>query len=113
MADITCDSDGKVDKFIDLRDVKKTLELHDPGESPYYLASFLIGAYQEILGDLHNLFGDIHCTSSELNFTELDFACSAPRSAEHRVEFSVWLKNARLHFAVATKVQSFFHQSFD
>jgi arginine decarboxylase len=61
LADITCDSDGKVDKFIDLRDVKKTIELHDPSTSPdgeYYLAVFLVGAYQEILGDLHNLFGD-------------------------------------------------------
>jgi len=59
LADITCDSDGKVDRFISLRDVKRTLELHPvrPGE-PYYLGFFLIGAYQEILGDMHNLFGD-------------------------------------------------------
>ena len=59
LADITCDSDGKIDRFIDLRDVKDTLELHPlrPGE-PYYLGIFLVGAYQEILGDMHNLFGD-------------------------------------------------------
>lgn len=59
LADITCDSDGKVDKFIDRRDVKNTLEVHHlkSGE-PYYLAFFLVGAYQEILGDMHNLFGD-------------------------------------------------------
>lgn len=59
LADITCDSDGKVDKFIDRREVKRTLEVHtlEPGE-PYYLAFFLVGAYQEILGDMHNLFGD-------------------------------------------------------
>jgi arginine decarboxylase len=59
LADITCDSDGKVDRFIDLRDVKRTLELHPlrPGE-PYYVGIFLVGAYQEILGDMHNLFGD-------------------------------------------------------
>ncbi len=59
LGDITCDSDGKIDQFIDLRDVKSTLELHPvtPGE-PYYLGAFLLGAYQEILGDLHNLFGD-------------------------------------------------------
>jgi arginine decarboxylase len=59
LADLTCDSDGKVDKFIDLRDVKSALEVHalQPGR-PYYLAMFLVGAYQEILGDLHNLFGD-------------------------------------------------------
>jgi len=59
LADITCDSDGKIDHFIDRRDVKDVLELHDyrQGE-PYYLGVFLVGAYQEILGDLHNLFGD-------------------------------------------------------
>jgi arginine decarboxylase len=62
LADLTCDSDGKVDEFIDLRDVKHFLELHpvngDNGSEPYYVGSFLVGAYQEILGDLHNLFGD-------------------------------------------------------
>ena len=59
LADITCDSDGKIDKFIDLRDVRSTLELHPftPGEE-YYLGIFMTGAYQEILGDMHNLFGD-------------------------------------------------------
>ncbi|HQF85862.1 MAG TPA: biosynthetic arginine decarboxylase [Acidobacteriota bacterium] len=61
LADITCDSDGKVDQFIDLRDVKSTIDLHElhPNQ-PYYLGAFLVGAYQEILGDLHNLFGDTH-----------------------------------------------------
>jgi len=58
LADLTCDSDGKMDQFIDLRDVKHFLELHRPNGEPYLIASFLIGAYQEILGDLHNLFGD-------------------------------------------------------
>jgi arginine decarboxylase len=58
LADITCDSDGKIDEFIDLRDVKPTLELHEVNGEPYYIAIFLSGAYQEILGDLHNLFGD-------------------------------------------------------
>jgi len=58
IADLTCDSDGKIDQFIDLRDVKDVLELHNPGEGQYLLATFLVGAYQEILGDLHNLFGD-------------------------------------------------------
>ncbi len=57
-ADLTCDSDGKIDKFIDPHDVKDVLELHAPNGSPYYIGMFLIGAYQEILGDLHNLFGD-------------------------------------------------------
>ena len=58
LADLTCDSDGKMDEFIDLRDVKHFLELHAPDGEPYYIATFLVGAYQEILGDLHNLFGD-------------------------------------------------------
>jgi arginine decarboxylase len=57
-ADLTCDSDGKIDKFIDPHDVKDVLELHAPNGKPYYIGLFLIGAYQEILGDLHNLFGD-------------------------------------------------------
>ena len=58
IGDITCDSDGKIDRFIDRRDVSRTLPLHTFDGSPYYLAAFLVGAYQEILGDLHNLFGD-------------------------------------------------------
>jgi len=58
LGDITCDSDGKIDQFIDLRDVRNTLQLHPFNGQPYYLGAFLLGAYQEILGDLHNLFGD-------------------------------------------------------
>ncbi len=58
LADLTCDSDGKIDEFIDLRDVKHFLELHSPNGEPYLIGTFLVGAYQEILGDLHNLFGD-------------------------------------------------------
>ncbi len=59
LADITCDSDGKIDHFIDRRDVKSVLELHPINNGQdYYLGIFLIGAYQEILGDLHNLFGN-------------------------------------------------------
>jgi len=59
LADITCDSDGMMSQFVDLRDMRDTLPLHPliPGE-PYYIGVFLVGAYQEILGDLHNLFGD-------------------------------------------------------
>jgi arginine decarboxylase len=61
LADITCDSDGKIDRFVSQRDVKKTLELHAiTAQDEYYLAAFLVGAYQETLGDLHNLFGDTH-----------------------------------------------------
>ena len=57
-ADLTCDSDGKIDQFIDRSDTKRVLELHPWTGEPYYIGLFLVGAYQEILGDLHNLFGD-------------------------------------------------------
>ena len=57
-ADLTCDSDGKIDRFIDPRDVKDVLDLHPWNGQPYYIGVFLVGAYQEILGDYHNLFGD-------------------------------------------------------
>ncbi|HXN80787.1 MAG TPA: biosynthetic arginine decarboxylase, partial [Steroidobacteraceae bacterium] len=68
LADITCDSDGKIDHFVSVRDVKRTLELHElqPDEK-YYLAVFLVGAYQETLGDLHNLFGDTHVVHVRLH----------------------------------------------
>ncbi len=67
LADLTCDSDGKIDRFIDLRDVKSVLELHafKTGE-PYYLGMFLNGAYQEIMGNLHNLFGDTNAVHIHL-----------------------------------------------
>ncbi len=76
LADLTCDSDGKIDRFIDLRDVKHFLELHplkggskdkeeNDGES-YYLGMFLAGAYQEIMGNLHNLFGDTNVVHIQL-----------------------------------------------
>ncbi|MGC9450120.1 MAG: biosynthetic arginine decarboxylase [Oceanipulchritudo sp.] len=61
IADITCDCDGKIDRFIDLHEVRHTLPLHDFREGEdYVLGAFLVGAYQETLGDLHNLFGDTH-----------------------------------------------------
>jgi arginine decarboxylase len=68
LADITCDSDGKIDRFVSPRETKRTLELHElrDGEA-YYLAAFLVGAYQETLGDLHNLFGDTHVVHIKLH----------------------------------------------
>ena len=67
LVDITCDCDGKVDNFIDREDVAKSLPLHevDPNEN-YYVAIFLVGAYQETLGDLHNLLGDTHAVGVHL-----------------------------------------------
>jgi arginine decarboxylase len=67
LGDITCDSDGKIDQFIDLRDVRNTLELHPFNGQPYFLGAFLLGAYQEILGDLHNLFGDTNAVHISLD----------------------------------------------
>jgi arginine decarboxylase len=67
LGDITCDSDGKIDQFIDRRDVKRTLSLHPFTGDPYYIGVFLVGAYQEILGDLHNLFGDTHAVHVSLD----------------------------------------------
>ncbi|MFN7938216.1 MAG: biosynthetic arginine decarboxylase [Bryobacteraceae bacterium] len=75
LGDISCDSDGKVDQFIDRRDVKRTLPLHPFNGEPYFLGAFLVGAYQEILGDLHNLFGDtnaVHVRLGEQNEPILD-----------------------------------------
>jgi arginine decarboxylase len=86
LADITCDSDGKIDRFIDLRDVKRTLELHPlrPGE-PYHLGFFLVGAYQEILGDMHNLFGDpniVHVDLDESGKPKLTHVVRGDRTKE-------------------------------
>jgi arginine decarboxylase len=71
LVDITCDSDGKVCKFIDLRDIKDTLQLHVLKQAePYYLGFFLMGAYQDIMGDLHNLFGRVNEVHVFLDETE-------------------------------------------
>ncbi|KZY30841.1 MULTISPECIES: biosynthetic arginine decarboxylase [unclassified Oleiphilus] len=68
LADITCDCDGKIDKFINEFGTAKTLPLHPIKEGEeYYLGVFLVGAYQETLGDLHNLFGDTNVVSVRLN----------------------------------------------
>ena len=68
LADLTCDSDGKVDHFIDIEDVKRVLPVHPFREDQrYYMGIFLNGAYQEILGDLHNLFGDTNAVHVRLD----------------------------------------------
>jgi arginine decarboxylase len=67
LQDVTCDSDGKIDRFAGIRGVKRTLELHTiRRDEPYVLGIFLTGAYQEILGDLHNLFGDTNAVHLRL-----------------------------------------------
>ena len=81
LVDLTCDSDGKIDRFVDLRDIKKALEVHalNPGE-PYYLGAFLVGAYQETLGDLHNLFGDTDAVHVRLDGEDLQASGGEVRS---------------------------------
>lgn len=60
IVDITCDSDGCIDRFIDRREVRSALDLHIPNDQPYYIGFFLVGAYQESLANEHNLFGAIN-----------------------------------------------------
>jgi arginine decarboxylase len=66
--DLTCDSDGRIDQYIDGQNLEKTLPVHeiDP-QKPYLIGFFMVGAYQEILGDMHNLFGDTHSINIELD----------------------------------------------
>lgn len=68
LADITCDCDGKIDRFIDMHDVRTTLPVHElKPKQEYYLGIFLVGAYQETLGDLHNLLGDTNIITIRIN----------------------------------------------
>ncbi len=67
LSDLTCDSDGRIDHFIDPQGFKTTLSLHKTNEEEYYLGTFLVGAYQETLGDLHNLLGDTHVVSVRIH----------------------------------------------
>ncbi len=66
--DLTCDSDGRIDQYIDGQNIEKTLPIHDINpKEPYLIGFFMVGAYQEILGDMHNLFGDTHSINVELD----------------------------------------------
>ncbi len=65
--DLTCDSDGCIEQYVDQDGVESTLMLHEPNAQPYLLGVFLVGAYQEILGDMHNLFGDTDAVNIELD----------------------------------------------
>jgi arginine decarboxylase len=68
LADITCDCDGKIDHFCYEGEIHRTIPLHTLNqEGEYYLGVFLVGAYQETLGDLHNLFGDTNVVSVHIN----------------------------------------------
>jgi len=67
MHDLTCDSDGCIAQYVDQDGVEATFKLHAPDGRPYLLGIFLVGAYQEILGDMHNLFGDTDAVNVELD----------------------------------------------
>ena len=110
LGDITCDSDGKIDQFIDRRDVKRTLRLHQYNGAPYYLGTFLIGAYQEILGDLHNLFGDTNTVHIDLTpagevILEAIVKGDTVREVLDYVEFDHADLTTRLQSAVETAVR--------
>lgn len=110
IGDITCDSDGKIDTFIDRRDVKRSLQLHAYDGRPYYLGAFLIGAYQEILGDLHNLFGDtntVHVDMTETGEVILESIIKGDTVKEvlDYVEFDGGHLTTRLQTAVETAVR--------
>ena len=111
LGDITCDSDGKLDRFVDRRDVKKTLPLHTVNGAPYYLGVFLVGAYQEILGDLHNLFGDthaVHVSLDENGGAKLDALIKGDtvREVLDYVEFDAETLLGKLRTDVETAVRS-------
>jgi len=111
LGDITCDSDGKVDRFVDRRDVKKTLPLHTLNNDDYYLGVFLVGAYQEILGDLHNLFGDthaVHVSMDEHGNARLDALIKGDtvREVLDYVEFDAETLLSKLRTDVETAVRA-------
>src|SRR5436305_1261724 len=110
LGDITCDSDGKIDQFIDLRDVRNTLQLHPFNGQPYYLGAFLLGAYQEILGDLHNLFGDTNAVHISLEDGEVNLDAvikgDTVREVLQYVQYSADELTARMRKDVERAVRS-------
>ncbi len=110
LADITCDSDGKIDRFVHGHDMHRTLPLHPQTEGDYCLAFLLIGAYQEILGDMHNLFGDTHAVhvsldeSGDVVIDNIVKGDTVQQVLEY-VEFDVAGMMARLRASVETAVR--------
>jgi len=110
IGDVTCDSDGKIERFIDRRDVKRTLLLHAFDGRPYYLAAFLVGAYQEILGDLHNLFGDtnaVHVSTDENGALIIDSVINGDtvREVLRYMQYDTDMLVDRMHTAVESAVR--------
>lgn len=110
LGDITCDSDGKLDRFVDNRGTRHTIPLHQYDGSPYYLCTAMLGAYQEILGDLHNLFGNTNTVHIDLTASgevtlETITKGDTVREVLEYVHFSAEDLVARLQFAVEFAVR--------
>jgi arginine decarboxylase len=129
--DLTCDSDGKMDRFIDVKDVKYALEVHpvDPAKE-YYIGVFLLGAYQEILGDMHNLFGDTdavyvsikedgyeidHLVEGDTVTQVLEYVEYFKPALMERMRFAVEnaLKTKRMNIQEGRKFLQFYEQGLD
>jgi arginine decarboxylase len=111
LVDLTCDSDGKMDRFIDVKDVKHALEVHPLEEGrEYYLGVFLLGAYQEILGDMHNLFGDTDAVYVSIKDDDYDVDHIVEGDTVTQVlEYVEYFKPAlmeRMRFAVENALKS-------
>lgn len=131
LADLTCDSDGKVDTFIGKSSTKHFLKLHNYQNQPYYLGIFLVGAYQEILGGLHNLFGDTNVVHAELDasgnwelssFVEGDTIEEVLHYAQYNTEkmmeqlhviIEQSIKSQRITFAESAQIKRKFKQALE
>ncbi|HIA63685.1 MAG TPA: biosynthetic arginine decarboxylase [Planctomycetaceae bacterium] len=131
LGDMTCDSDGRIDRFISGGASAATLMLHPLGNEPYYLAGLLVGAYQEILGDLHNLFGDTHAVHVDINEVGevvletvipgdtvsevLEYVCFDRENLLARLEKSVdsAVRQGRLNQAEAKRFLEYYDQGLD
>ena len=113
LVDLTCDSDGRIDRFIGHGSIERSLPLHDPKGAPYYLGCFLTGAYQDILGDMHNLFGrvnEVHVygDAEELDnfFIETTISGTTVREALRQVQYSRSDLRKRMEDIVRRKVRA-------
>ena len=111
LGDITCDSDGKIERFINRRDIKRVLPMHSIDGQPYYLAAFLVGAYQEILGDLHNLFGDTNAVHVSMDtdgdaMIEAVIGGDSVREVLQYVQFDAQALVAQLRAAVEEAIRT-------
>jgi len=106
LVDISCDSDGKIERFIDLRDVKTALPVHDLREGePYYLGIFLTGAYQDVLANAHNLFGRVNEAHVRLNPQGAEIELYVEGQKARRVIQNMGYQTPELHAAVAEQAE--------